>query len=109
MPSRTAMNFQSGSLHIVQLSNYQILTMNIQIIKSIVDWTARKFHIAGPFALAITNRLLELGWIRHGKVHRSIKVTELGHLALIYCHDNIFKIILLRLIFSVSHKNLSIV
>lgn len=52
--------------------------MDNTVIPYHVDWTARKFHIAGPFALAITNRLLELGWIKHGKVHRSIQVTDLG-------------------------------
>ncbi|ASK64186.1 transcriptional regulator [Virgibacillus phasianinus] len=43
-----------------------------------IDWTARKHHIAGPLALAITKRLLDLGWIEEGSTHRSIQVTEMG-------------------------------
>lgn len=43
-----------------------------------VDWTARKSHIAGPFALALAKRLLALGWIKKGTIHRSIEVTEKG-------------------------------
>ncbi|HLR65550.1 MAG TPA: winged helix-turn-helix domain-containing protein [Virgibacillus sp.] len=43
-----------------------------------IDWTERKHHIAGPFALAITKRLLDLGWIQEGSIRRSIQVTEIG-------------------------------
>lgn len=43
-----------------------------------IDWTERVHHIAGPVAVAITNRLLELGWIARGKIHRSIVLTERG-------------------------------
>ena len=43
-----------------------------------VDWTERVHHIAGPIAVAITKRLLELGWITQGQVRRSIIITEQG-------------------------------
>ncbi|WP_115753184.1 ArsR/SmtB family transcription factor [Listeria kieliensis] len=43
-----------------------------------VDWTERKFHIAGPFALKLTKRLFELGWIKNGTTRRSIVVTQIG-------------------------------
>lgn len=43
-----------------------------------VDWTERVHHMAGPAARAVTERLLELGWIAKGPVRRSIVITELG-------------------------------
>jgi DNA-binding transcriptional ArsR family regulator len=43
-----------------------------------VDWTERVHHMAGPIALAVTKRLLELDWIRRGPVRRSIVVTTMG-------------------------------
>lgn len=43
-----------------------------------IDWTERRYHIGGPLALAITNRLLDLNWITHGRVRRSIQITESG-------------------------------
>jgi len=46
-----------------------------------IDWTERVHHMAGPVSVAITHRLLELGWIDRGKIHRSIVLTELGQLA----------------------------
>ncbi|MBM7646215.1 DNA-binding transcriptional ArsR family regulator [Scopulibacillus daqui] len=44
-----------------------------------IDWTVRKHHIAGPLALAITERLFELGWIKRGSIQRSVQITEIGH------------------------------
>lgn len=43
-----------------------------------VDWTERRYHMGGPLALTITNRLLDLHWIAPGRVRRSIRITELG-------------------------------
>ena len=43
-----------------------------------VDWTERVHHMAGPIALAVTKRLLELDWIRRGTVRRAIVVTTMG-------------------------------
>lgn len=43
-----------------------------------IDWTVRKRHIAGPLAVAITNRLLEIGWIERGRIRRSLQITEKG-------------------------------
>lgn len=43
-----------------------------------VDWTERVHHMAGPVALAVTTRLLELAWIHKGPVRRSIVITTLG-------------------------------
>lgn len=43
-----------------------------------VDWTERAPHFAGPLAKAVTDRLLERGWIVHGAIPRSIEVTPKG-------------------------------
>lgn len=43
-----------------------------------IDWSERVRHIAGPVAVAITKRLLQLGWIEHGRIRRSIVITEIG-------------------------------
>lgn len=43
-----------------------------------IDWTERKHHLAGPLALAIMNRLLDLNWIENGSIRRSIQITKVG-------------------------------
>ncbi|MCF1602263.1 ArsR/SmtB family transcription factor [Tetragenococcus halophilus] len=50
-----------------------------QTIPYHVDWTERKFHIAGPFALQLTKKLLTLQWLEEGTIHRSVRVTPQGH------------------------------
>lgn len=48
------------------------------IARHAVDWTERVPHFAGPLAKAITERLLNRGWIARGAIARSIKVTPEG-------------------------------
>ena len=43
-----------------------------------IDWTARRGHLNGALAAAITARLLELGWIEHGPRRRSVRITAAG-------------------------------
>lgn len=43
-----------------------------------VDWTEQAHHLAGPLGRAITQRLLELGWIVRGTVPRSILTNDQG-------------------------------
>lgn len=43
-----------------------------------VDWTERVHHMAGPIALVVTKRLLEVDWIRRGTVRRAIVITTMG-------------------------------
>jgi len=52
--------------------------VNLNAIPQHIDWTVRKHHMAGPLALAITRRLLDLGWIEQGSIRRSIRITEKG-------------------------------
>ena len=43
-----------------------------------VDWTERVPHFAGPLAKAVTERLLDRGWIARGTIPRSVRVTPEG-------------------------------
>lgn len=43
-----------------------------------VDWTERIPHFAGHLAKAVTDRLLDRGWITRGAIPRSIEVTPEG-------------------------------
>lgn len=56
--------------------------VNPEAVPHHIDWTVRKHHLAGPLALSITQRLIDLGWIERGAIHRSIQVTNLGRSAI---------------------------
>jgi DNA-binding transcriptional ArsR family regulator len=43
-----------------------------------LDWTERRRHLAGPLAARLLARLLELGWIEHGRESRAAVVTAAG-------------------------------
>ncbi len=43
-----------------------------------VDWTERVPHFAGHLAKAVTERLLNRGWIARGAIPRSIEITPEG-------------------------------
>ena len=43
-----------------------------------MDWTERRPHLAGSLGAAITNRLLELDWIRRRPDTRAVTITETG-------------------------------
>lgn len=47
-----------------------------------LDWSERRFHLAGVLGSALRHRLLELGWLRRGESPRSLLVTPVGRLAL---------------------------
>ena len=43
-----------------------------------IDWTARRGHLNGALAAAITARLFGLGWIEQGARRRSVRITAAG-------------------------------
>jgi DNA-binding transcriptional ArsR family regulator len=43
-----------------------------------VDWTEQRHHLSGPVGRALTERLLELGWLKRAERGRAVHVTELG-------------------------------
>jgi DNA-binding transcriptional ArsR family regulator len=47
-----------------------------------LDWTQRRPHLNGALGAAVTARLLELGWIKHGPSKRAVRVTEEGQAGL---------------------------
>lgn len=47
-----------------------------------LDWSERRFHLAGALGRGLQRRLLELGWIRRQEGSRAILVTRPGELGL---------------------------
>ncbi len=43
-----------------------------------LDWSERRWHIAGAAGAALCNRCLELGWIERGKNTRALTITAKG-------------------------------
>jgi DNA-binding transcriptional ArsR family regulator len=43
-----------------------------------LDWTERRDHVAGPLGVALTQGLLESGWLQRRKQGRSLRVTVEG-------------------------------
>lgn len=47
-----------------------------------IDWSERRYHLAGTLGAAFTNRLFELTWIKRIPSNRAVCVTEEGQEAL---------------------------
>ena len=43
-----------------------------------IDWTERKNHMAGPVALQITEKMIELSWIENSEINRCLNLTKKG-------------------------------
>ncbi|NRD80932.1 helix-turn-helix transcriptional regulator [Bacillus sp. BRMEA1] len=56
--------------------------VNPEAVPLHIDWTVRKHHLAGPLAISITQRLIDLGWVEKGAIRRSIQLTNLGRSAI---------------------------
>lgn len=41
-----------------------------------IDWTERKNHMAGPVALQITEKMIELSWIENSEINRCLNLTK---------------------------------
>ena len=46
------------------------------------DWSENHPHLAGPFARALTHRLVELGWLVHTAETRAVRLTSAGRVGL---------------------------
>jgi DNA-binding transcriptional ArsR family regulator len=46
--------------------------------RACLDWSERRYHLAGALGAALTARLFELQWIERRRPNRSVTVTELG-------------------------------
>jgi DNA-binding transcriptional ArsR family regulator len=47
-------------------------------VKQCLDWTERRYHLAGPIGVAFFHRLLELKWIACTRQSRAMRVTGAG-------------------------------
>jgi len=48
------------------------------VVRSCIDWTERRPHLAGALGAAIAERFLDTGWIRRRRDDRAVTVTPLG-------------------------------
>ena len=47
-----------------------------------LDWSERRYHVAGFIGAEICRRCLELGWFRRDRDPRAVRVTSTGHIGL---------------------------
>ena len=48
------------------------------MVRTCIDWTERRPHLAGALGAAIVDRFLDAGWIRRRRDDRAVAVTPLG-------------------------------
>lgn len=48
------------------------------VVKQCLDWTERRYHLAGPIGVAFFHRLVELKWVAHTRSSRAMRVTSTG-------------------------------
>ncbi|MDR3389987.1 MAG: helix-turn-helix domain-containing protein [Rudaea sp.] len=47
--------------------------------RSCLDWTERRFHLAGALGTLLTRRLFDAGWLRRRRDTRALGITPRGH------------------------------
>lgn len=52
------------------------------LLRYCLDWTEQAHHLAGGLGSAITDRLLELDWLRRAPTHRAVRLTDPGRAGL---------------------------
>ncbi len=52
------------------------------LLRTCLDWTERRPHLAGGVGAALRETFLARGWIQAGRTPRTVLVTDLGHTAL---------------------------
>lgn len=50
--------------------------------RACLDWTERRYHLAGPLGKALASRLFELNWIERTAETRALRITGAGRRAL---------------------------
>jgi DNA-binding transcriptional ArsR family regulator len=48
------------------------------LIRYCVDWSEQRHHLAGSLGAAITDRMIELGWIRKAQRSRAVHLSDTG-------------------------------
>ena len=69
---------QKGKFWLKKIGIATEKTMYSKPIPKHIDWTERKNHIAGPIALQITEKLIELSWVKKSKINRCLNLTLKG-------------------------------
>ncbi|MEO5559925.1 MAG: metalloregulator ArsR/SmtB family transcription factor [Dokdonella sp.] len=46
--------------------------------RSCIDWTERRFHLAGPLGTQLARRLIDAGWLRRRRDSRALMLGSLG-------------------------------
>jgi hypothetical protein len=52
------------------------------LARACLDWSERRYHVAGVLGAALLTRLLELKWVEPMSVGRALRVTATGRRAL---------------------------
>jgi len=50
--------------------------------RACLDWSERRYHLAGPLGVALASRLLELSWIERTPTPRVLRLTNAGRRAI---------------------------
>jgi DNA-binding transcriptional ArsR family regulator len=48
------------------------------LVRTCLDWSERRRHVAGTIGAALAERLFELGWLKRRATNRSVEITALG-------------------------------
>jgi len=48
------------------------------LVRSCLDWSERRRHVAGALGAALAERLFELDWLRRRTTNRSVEITSVG-------------------------------
>jgi len=48
------------------------------LVRSCLDWSERRRHVAGALGAALAERLFELDWLRRRTTNRSVEITSIG-------------------------------
>ncbi len=48
------------------------------VIRYCVDWGEHRHHLAGGLGAALTARLFDREWLRHGRIRRAVRLTDTG-------------------------------
>ena len=50
--------------------------------RACLDWSERRYHLAGPLGVALASRLFELSWIERTPTPRVLRLTNAGRRAI---------------------------
>ncbi|MCZ8520285.1 MULTISPECIES: hypothetical protein [Paenibacillus] len=64
------------------LETRRLTTGRRHVARKCLDWSERKYHVAGKLGEAVAHKLFELGWIQRKPKGRAVTVTEQGWLGL---------------------------